>query len=298
MSDPADIYRELLDCLEDGVYFTDSELRIAYWNRGAEILTGFSREEVIGSRCRDNLLMHVDDSGRVLCLDGCPLSATLEDGQPREAQVFLHHKKGHRVPIRVRVVPRRDEAGNIVGAVEVFTDNTATLQMAEQLAQMEKLALLDSLTGLANRRYLESAIRSRLEELRRNNWHFGILYMDLDNFKSVNDRYGHETGDNVLRMVGRTLSSSARYFDTIGRLGGEEFLAVIANAGRKALSNAGERLRTLVGKSTLEVPECLSVTISVGCAVASPEDTVESLLARADEKLYEAKKAGKNCVCI
>lgn len=264
MHNPNDLYRELLDCLEDGVYFTDTERRIAYWNKGAEHLSGFSHQEVIGKRCMDNLLMHVDAAGNLLCLQGCPLSATMQDGQPREAQVYLHHKDGHRVPVRVRAVPRRDETGNIIGAVEVFTDNTANLQMTERLVQMEHLALLDALTGLANRRHIESVIRSRLEELRRNNWNFGVLFLDIDNFKSINDRYGHEIGDRVLKMVGRTLDASSRFIDAAGRLGGEEFVVVIANADDKALYNTGERLRTLVSNSALDEPKALSVTVSIG----------------------------------
>jgi diguanylate cyclase (GGDEF)-like protein/PAS domain S-box-containing protein len=288
MSDPHDIYREILDNLADGVYFTDTERRIAYWNRGAELLTGYSEREVLGRRCGDNILMHVDDSGRMLCLQGCPLGETIRDGQPRDAQVYLHHKDGHRVPVHVRAMARRDASGNIIGAVEIFNDNSATLEMSERLVQMEKLALLDSLTGLANRRFIESTIRSRLEELRRNGWHFGILFMDIDNFKSVNDTYGHE----------RTLHASARHFDAIGRIGGEEFVAVIANIDGSTLYDIGNRMRILVAGSSLESPKSLSVTLSVGGAVAAPDDTMESLLARADEKLYEAKKAGKNRVCI
>jgi diguanylate cyclase (GGDEF)-like protein/PAS domain S-box-containing protein len=298
MANRDDVYRELLDYLADGVYFTNMERKIAFWNKGAEILSGFSREEVIGKRCMDNLLMHVDSAGRELCRNGCPLSQTLQDGQPREAEVFLHHKAGHRVPIRVRVVPMRDDVGRIVGAVEVFSDNSAKIQMAQRLAQMEQLAVLDSLTGLGNRRYLESIIRSRLEELRRNQWHFGLLFVDIDNFKAINDKYGHEVGDQVIRMTSRTLDASSRYFDVIGRWGGEEFIAIVANAEKKELIEVGERMRFLVMHSMLNAPEYLFVTVSIGGTQAEPGDTVETLVRRADEKLYQAKNSGKNCVRV
>jgi diguanylate cyclase (GGDEF)-like protein/PAS domain S-box-containing protein len=298
MADENDFYRELLDYLADGVYFTDKERRIIYWNMGAERLSGFSRDEVIGTRCQDNLLMHVDAAGNELCTTMCPLGETLQDGKPRDAAVFLHHKSGHRVPIRVRVVAKKNEEGAIVGAVEVFSDNSLHMQMSERLAQLERLALLDSLTGLGNRRYLESIIHSRLEELRRNDWHFGILFADIDNFKSINDRHGHDVGDQVIKMVGRTLDGTSRYFDIIGRWGGEEFIAVIANAEEKELDEIGGRMRAMVEHSMLNVPEYLFVTVSIGGALATREDTIESLLRRADEKLYQAKKSGKNRVCI
>jgi diguanylate cyclase (GGDEF)-like protein/PAS domain S-box-containing protein len=298
MADQNDFYRELLDYLADGVYFTDRERRIIFWNKGAERLSGFSRDEVIGTRCQDNLLMHVDAAGHELCTTMCPLAETLQDGRPREAEVFLHHKGGHRVPIRVRVVAKRNEEGAIVGAVEVFSDNSTHMQMSQQLAQMERLALLDSLTGLGNRRYLESVIQSRLEEHRRNSWNFGVLFADIDDFKSVNDRYGHDIGDQVIKMVGRTLDGTSRYFDVIGRWGGEEFVAVIANAEEKELVEIGERMRAMVEHSMLNVPNYLFVTVSIGGAQATGVDTIDSLLRRADEKLYQAKKSGKNRVCI
>jgi diguanylate cyclase (GGDEF)-like protein/PAS domain S-box-containing protein len=298
MTDRNDIYHELLDHITDGVYFTDAERRIGFWNKGAETLSGFSREEVIGKSCMDNLLIHVDATGRELCKQGCPLSETLQDGQSREAEVFLHHKDGHRVPVRVRVVPMKNDSGEIVGAVEVFNDNAANLQIIQRLEQMEKLALLDSLTGLANRRYLESVIRSRLEELRRNKWHFGVLFIDIDNFKKVNDTYGHDIGDQVLQMTSQTLDASSRYFDIIGRWGGEEFVAVIANAEEKELAEIAERMRFLVEHSMLSAPGYLFVTISIGGAIAVADDTIESLVHRADEKLYHAKTTGKNRVCI
>ena len=298
MTDKDGIYRELLDYLADGIYFTDTERTIGFWNKGAEVLSGFSREEVIGKRCMDNLLMHVDSEGHELCKHGCPLSETIRDGQEREAEVFLHHKNGHRVPVRVRVVPMKNSGGEVVGAVEVFSDNSANVQISQRLAQMEQLALLDALTGLANRRYLESVIRSRLEELRRNNWHFGVLFIDIDNFKKVNDTHGHDVGDQVLKMISRTLDASSRYFDLIGRWGGEEFVAVVANAERQEVAEIGERMRSLIEHSMLGAPEYLFVTVSIGGVVALPDDTLESVVRRADEKLYQAKTTGKNRVCI
>jgi diguanylate cyclase (GGDEF)-like protein len=99
-------------------------------------------------------------------------------------------------------------------------------------------------------------------------------------------------------MTGRTLSASSRYFDIIGRWGGEEFIAVIANAEEKELAEAGGRMRSLVEHSVLGAPENLFVTVSIGGAKALPDDTIESLVRRADVKLYQAKTTGKNRVCV
>ncbi len=94
-----DFYERLLDGISDGVYFMDRDRIIRYWNHGAETITGFNRDEVIGTACRDNVLMYVDDTGKSLCLvEFCPALATIMDGQEREADVYLHHKEGFRLP--------------------------------------------------------------------------------------------------------------------------------------------------------------------------------------------------------
>lgn len=114
-------YKTILDNLFDGVYFVDSERRITYWNKGAERISGFFEAEVLNLACYDNILNHVDETGKRLCLDGCPLAEVLKDGIPRQAEVFLRHKAGHRVPVAVRITPVY-EGNTIVGAVEIFSD--------------------------------------------------------------------------------------------------------------------------------------------------------------------------------
>ena len=288
----------LLNNLADGVYFTDLEGRITYWNKGAEQLSGYSESEVMGRMCRENILMHMDATGCLRRTSTCPLREAMRDGQPREADIYLHHKNGSRISIHLWTGPLRDNSGRIVGAVEAFSDNTAKTQMAEKLAQMEQLALLDPLTSLPNRRYLDSHIYSCLEKFRRGGWNFGILYMDVDDFKSINDRFGHEAGDLVLKMVARTLDANSRYFDVVGRWGGEEIIAVIHNVNETSLRENAERLRMLVEQSSLTEYGPLHVTISIGGAPVEAEDTAETVLNRADENLYKAKQSGKNCVWI
>src|SRR5271167_1619652 len=95
--DATSFHAKLLDSISDGVYFVDSQWQITYWNRGAERLTGYSAGEAVGRQCPDNFLEHVDAAGHALCIDGCPLTSTIRDGQAREAEIFLRHKLGHRV---------------------------------------------------------------------------------------------------------------------------------------------------------------------------------------------------------
>lgn len=293
------LYKQLLDEMHDGFYFVDRQRRIMYWNRGAECLSGYSADEVIGRFCGDNLLRHIDACGRPLCTGMCPLAAVMQDGQPRQAEVFLHHKQGHRLPVLVRVTPIRDAQGAIIGAVEVFSDISPQKAVQEELERMRALAFLDPLTGIGNRRFIESTTYSWLEELRRYGWSFGVILIDVDHFKAVNDTFGHLVGDEILKMVARTLLHNIRTFDIVGRWGGEEFVVIARNVDSALLRSLAERLRILVEKSSLPVAnEVVYVTISMGAALARRNDTPVTLLDRADQMLYLSKQSGRNRVSV
>ncbi len=287
----------MLDHLFEGVYFVDKDRRIGFWNRAAEELSGFPRDEVIGRVCADAILRHVTADGTELCFNGCPLQKTLDDGQDREAEIFLHHKDGHRVPVNVRVTPMRNDAGEIIGAMEVFRHAGDDITLRSRIADLERMAFIDALTGLPNRRYLLSQITGRLEQLKRYQWPMGVLFMDVDNFKEINDTHGHNTGDAVIKMVAATLEQTARSFDIVGRFAGDEFIGVISNVDMDTLVSVGNRFRVMVATSALRGPLELGTTLSVGAALARETDTADDLIKRADEKLYQAKSTGRNRVC-
>jgi diguanylate cyclase (GGDEF)-like protein/PAS domain S-box-containing protein len=293
-----DFYETLLDNLYDGVYFVDRERRITFWNKAAEKITGFTKSEVLGTRCADNLLRHVDDRGSSLCEGACPLSYTLRDGLRRSASVFLHHKNGYRLPVAIGVAPITDNGQKIIGAVEIFRDDSATIAVLEHLKELEDLAYLDGLTRIANRTYLETFIAAKFNEFHRLGWSFGVIFADVDQFKQVNDIFGHQAGDLVLQMVAQTLLKNCRSFDLVGRWGGEEFLCVISNLEyADQIMIIAERLRALVESSWVSLADCsFHVTISLGVTLARPQDNLETLMQRADRLLYRSKAAGRNCV--
>lgn len=292
-------YKNILDNLYDGIYFVDCGRRITYWNNGAERISGYKSSEVVGRHCWDNILMHVDEKGVSLCRELCQLSETIMDGHMREREVYLLHKDGHRVPVLMRTVVIRDQAGKTIGAVEIFNDNISKLAYAQKLQELQKMAMFDHLTGLPNRRYIEMALNTRLSEMQRYGWIHGVLFIDIDNFKNVNDRYGHHVGDDILNIVASTLLNNSRPFDTVGRWGGEEFVAIILNAGRQRLYSIAERFRVLVEKANLSLgAETISVTVSVGATLAQKNDTVDTLLKRADRLMYQSKLAGRNKVSM
>ena len=293
------IYQAILDHIEDGVYFVDHKKRILLWNRGAETITGFSRAEVMGESCANRRLCHVDESGRLLCMTGCPLQIANDAGVPIEADAFLQHKLGHRIPVRIKASPLRNERNQLVGAVEVFRPMSESRRQDQLIEELSQLAMIDDLTRLPNRRHFDMQLDRRLAELNRFGWPFGTLMIDLDDFKQINDRFGHQVGDDVLKMVGRTLSANSRALDTVARWGGEEFSAIIANVHGDDLRRVAEKFRAMIDTSGVQDPsgETLRVTVSVGCAIARPNETAAELMKRTDDLLYAAKRSGRNRVC-
>jgi len=292
-------FKHVVDSLPDGVYVTDRERRITYWNHAAEAITGYTAEEALGKRCSDNFLMHVDDAGCLLCAGDCPLSRTLENGLPHRADVYLHHKSGHRVPVEVRVRPIWAGNGEVVGAVEVFSDNSRQRAVRERAKDLAKFAFLDPASQVGNRSYLEQQLSQHLDQYSTFGTPFGVILADLDEFKIINDTYGHAAGDAVLVAVAKTMSNCLRASDVVGRWGGDEFLAILPGITRQFLANVSEKLRNLVAQSAVPVGGAqVQVTVSLGAAMVSSGDSPESLVKRADRLLYTSKQSGRNRVSI
>lgn len=288
----------LLDHLEEGVYFVDLDRTITYWNEAAERITGFTKENVLGKHCWDNILKHVDITGKELCLSGCPLKATCDDGRVRSVEIFLHHKKGHRVPVAVKAIPILDSMNNINGAIEVFSSN-ADEDYYKKLKELEKIAMTDTLTGIANRLYTDKFLAEKVEIYKVNGRSFGVAFLDIDHFKQINDVYGHDAGDEVLKTVANTLSANLRGTDLIGRWGGEEFIIYLEKVSSESLVQILEKLRMLVAASQIKIGNNnISVTVSMGGVIIKDGDSKENIIKRADELMYRSKKEGRNRVSI
>jgi diguanylate cyclase (GGDEF)-like protein/PAS domain S-box-containing protein len=277
-------YKDLLDHISDGVYFVDRDRRILYWNEGAYLLTGYKSEELLGRHCQDDILCHVDYEGHRLCHAGCPLSSCIGDGRAHEARVFLRHKQGRRLPVLVRVQPLRGADGSITGAVEIFSDDSAQIEARRKTEAMERMAFLDHLTQLPNRRYVEMSLQT-------------ALMADLNRFKEVNDSFGHACGDRVLQEAAKTLAASLRPNDTVGRWGGDEFVAIVRGVSQETLDQLARRCTAIFAQVAIPNADLPSIclTISIGATtVRNPDETPEGILRRADELMYRCKVKGQD----
>lgn len=290
---PGTVYADLLEQVSDGVYFVNTARRITYWNSGAVELTGYTAAEVLGRRCSAGLLRHVDETGCALCQNGCPLAAVMGDGQRRTAEVYLHHKDGHRVAVTVRGHALTDPDGRIVGSAELFTvrPNSPYADLGRRSPSNSD----DPVTGLPTRHLGEFHLATLTAAVTAGQDSLGVVFVDVDHFKVINDTHGHRAGDGVLRMVGRSMATALRRGDLPARWGGEEFLALLPGVDAKGLVAAAERIRMLVENSWMDhAGTRLRVTASVGATLARPGESPGDLVDRADRLMYQSKGAGRN----
>jgi len=294
-----DFYRNILDEITDGVYFVNNERVITYWNKAAEKVTGYNREEVTGKRCMDDILVHVDENGSALCkTEFCPLKQTIDSGLPQEIEkTYFHHKDGHRVPVSIRTIPSFDKSGKITGAVQVFSEYRGVGSFTEEMRRLKELALNDELTGVGNRRFGRMELDACLNQFARYNWGFGVILIDIDRFKNFNDQFGHEAGNVVLKAVSKTILSNIRSFDSVSRWGGEEFVMTAVNVDKNNLKKIAEKLRILIRESYINlVGARVQVTVSIGATLCQSGDTPDSLLERANKLMYQSKQQGRDKV--
>lgn len=194
-----------------------------------------------------------------------------------------------------------------LGALFVLLTCSLALQTARELRRLpvlERETATDPLTGIFNRRYLERRLDEEVARARRHALPLGILVVDVDHFKAINDRYGHPAGDRVLVEVARAIGETVRSSDVAARYGGEEFVIIAPGAAPQTAAALGERLRARIEASEIVATpddahsaERIRVTASIGVAVLEPRhEDARSLLAEADQALYRAKALGRNGV--
>ncbi|GAB6107156.1 GGDEF domain-containing protein [Fusibacter bizertensis] len=291
-------YRLILDSLYEGVYIVDKDRKIIYWNQGARRITGYSSEETIGKYCHDNILNHIDVYGRQLCLDGCPLRETLNDGLARDLDSYLQHKRGHRIPVKLKALPLYED-GIIVGTIEVFTENVDSFSNYNKFEMFPNASLKDALTGLPNRRYFEHFLNAKMNDYRVLDIPFGVALIDIDNFEGINNTYGLKLSDDLLRLLADSYRHSIRLADMIGRWQNDEFVFIFSGVSNRSLEHVCDKIRVLSEGSSLRTSEFsdIDITVSVGASVVRKDDTVDKIINRVSERLKKAKSKGGN-TCI
>lgn len=291
------LHKALLDQLDEGVYVVDRQRRILYWNAGAERISGYLMHEVAGRFCHGDLLMHCDNEGAILCGERCPLEGVMQDGHPRQCGVFLRHRQGHRVPVRVRSRAIYDGNGAVIGAVEIFEEAVAPARGT--LLALQPFGCLDGLTGAATRKYGEMRVRQSVEALNTFEIPFGWMRVGLDGAAELEHRYGHGVLDAAMKMVAATLDRNLGSFDVLTRWTATEFRIEVNHCSHLEVPELADRLLVLVRASGLQWwGDRLGVSVSIAGGHAAQGDSLESLEARIAAVFESVQSSGGNRAAI
>jgi diguanylate cyclase (GGDEF)-like protein/PAS domain S-box-containing protein len=279
------------------IVITDVNGCIEYVNLKFTTVTGFSFDEVLG-KIPPNTFGSIE----------MPLEIrsehwqTVRSGQEWHGEMLNRRKDGSSYWEAISISPITDTNGVITHFVAVSEDITARKDVEEKIqrlnAGLELLAMTDYLTNLNNRRYFMQRGAEEFKRARRSNQPLSLLMMDIDQFKKVNDIYGHEAGDMALQQVAAVLKSSLREIDILGRIGGEEFAVLLPGTSLHEAAILAGRVQQTIADTSVDMPGAsLTITISIGVAVVTDEMSgVDDLLRNADESMYLAKHHGGNRV--
>lgn len=294
--------QRMLDIVNQYVYttYTDTKGVITYVTDAFCELSGYSRDELIGKT--HSIIKHPDNEADVFM----PLWQTLLRGEIYRGIIKNRHKNGEDYWLDSYIVPDKNEEGTIIGFQafrQNITDrikledlnNELESRVVERTKEIERIAVTDALTGLFNRHRFNVELEDAVALYKRYQTPITLAILDIDYFKKINDKYGHNTGDETLVALASLLQQNMRQTDKLARWGGEEFVILFINT---ELSGALMAAETLLEKvRAFSFKDVGSVTCSIGLATLMPTDIPESFLKRADTSLYRAKERGRNRVC-
>jgi len=281
----------------DGVIMLDTEGRVVFLNPAAEQMLGWPEKELPGKNLHQTVHFRRPD-GSEFPETACPAARTLASGDVVRVHddLFIRHD-GSPMPVAYISTPIMED-GRVTGSVVAFHDITSrklsqeALERANELLQRE--ATMDALTGIANRRKYDDALAVEIARVRRHPAPLSVMMFDIDNFKLVNDSYGHHIGDLVLVELAQLVRNGLRFEDVFARWGGEEFVILLPQTDLAAGAELAERLRREVQRNHFSTAD--SVTCSFGVARLRKDDDAGGLMRRVDRALYRAKNSGRNRV--
>ncbi len=277
---------KIFESSHDAIIITDTDGNIISANPAFSEITGYSSEEVVGKNPR---ILNSGRQGREFYEE---MWRILRQFGYWNGDVWNRRKDGGIYAGRLSINVLRDDAGNVSHYIGVTSDITEYKAAQERI---RNLAYFDQLTGLPNRSLLRDRVNQLIASAQRDKQEFAVLFIDLDNFKNVNDSLGHHAGDLLLQGVAERLSASVREMDTVSRLGGDEFVVILPGVGIEGAQQVARKIIGQVASNYAIESHNLTVTTSLGISIYPGDATdMESLLKHADTALYRAKAKGKN----
>lgn len=281
LHDP-EIFRIVLDSIQTGVYLVGRDGKILFWNNGAEQITGYRRHEVLGHVCHDNILSQCNERDCLHCGSACPIICAIHDGRASEVQMFFHHRSGHRVPVRVRAVPIRDQQGSVIGAAECFDEHTFLPDKTSYQNNLAAHGCLDLSTGTMNHAFTLSHLRENLAFFNEYHLPFGVVTLRVEQLAEFRAAHGREAAGALLHVVAQTVKHMLGAAGFLGRWADDQFLVIVPNSSPAEVERIAANLQKVGSSSGIQWwGDFLSISATIGMALMVPGDTVESLLERA-----------------
>jgi diguanylate cyclase (GGDEF)-like protein/PAS domain S-box-containing protein len=288
----------ILNSVSEGVHVLNMDGVIIAENTASMIMFDWEHPDSLVGRPGHATIHHHHANNSIFPVEDCPIYATLADGKYRHVQEDVFWRKGNTCfPVEYKCAPLRDKAGIMQGVTVVFRDISEKKKAEQHIIYLTQHC---PLTDLPNRILFGDRLRQAILNAKRSRTKFGLLFVDIDGFKPVNDRYGHAVGDLLLQRIGKRMKQCIRESDTIARIGGDEFVAIlpVVNDVENAISIA-EKLRQCIEEPFAIEDRILGVSASIGVAVY-PDDGLDeqTLQVNADHAMYQAKSRGGNAVVL
>jgi diguanylate cyclase (GGDEF)-like protein len=283
-----------MDSFCSGHLVVDDRRRIVICNQYILDIIGCDRSQIIGTPVSTYLT-----AASNIFLDSYIYPLLLTSSEVQECQITWLSQNSDRVPVVANIKLDTDGRAywslfKCVARDQLYNELLeARSQLEHKAKELHQLATTDPLTGLLNRRELQNFANRTISQAARDGSNFTMLSLDIDNFKQVNDTYGHPVGDKVIRRIAKLISEDRREHDLVARIGGEEFVILLPGINEESAFNVAEKLRKKVES---QVKDNLKVTVSVGISMSGSisDNHFEKLLALSDQALYESKNNGKN----
>lgn len=270
-----------------GIIVFSEELSIIFFSKSAYKITGFKQSEIIGKKLEDVTILELFSKDN----EEISFEDFLRNLKKNTSKVlYIRHKSNYRFSVKIRFFlfkEKKKKEKYIIGIFNIFDTLDYTRRLVNSI---KRISNHDHLTMLPNRKFLEFLINKKLHEFKRYNSKFGIILFDINNFKSINDNFGHIIGDDILIDFSRTISKNLRNCDILGRWGGDEFIALITNVDEDKIETIMKKLTEIIkNKLFLITAEGLHLTVSAGFSIIRKKDNLQTLVDRADKNMYEDK---------
>ena len=281
-----DILRAILESIHSGVYFVGRDQRIQLWNEGAERITGYLRQDVVGHFCKDFFPPQNEEDKMGVCEIGGALAGVLRDGKPTCSDVSIRHRAGHQVLLRVWAVPIRGSDGTIVGGAESFEEDRRSRDSERRHRKLEEFGCVDPASSALSSAYVRTVLRECLITFSEHALPFSIACVQVDRLAELRAQYGSAAVRAILHVVAQTITNSLRPTDYLGRLDDERFLAILTECNALEADRSEMRLQSIARNMSAKWwGDEFRVTATIATASVERSDTAETIIARAAGQL-------------